>query len=193
MLRRELGRIRPCPLTHLTRPPSAPSLSPTSHLPSLSAMTSSTSYPVGMFPVPRDPLAYLPSPAAVLLDAPATLNLHLNDLAIPVTDIITQAKDYLKNELSVPIWNHSHRSYLFGELSPLVSTHARSFGAHRLAGSFSPAPSGSAIASLHLPGDSKYAFDPESLYLACLFHDIGCTEQNIKKSGPSSQAHRALR
>jgi HD superfamily phosphodiesterase len=38
---------------------------------------------------------------------------------------------------------------------------------------------GTAIAKSQLENYIEY--DAESLYLACLFHDIGCTPENIKK------------
>jgi cyanamide hydratase len=44
---------------------------------------------------------------------------------------------------------------------------------------------GSAIAKGKLSDHIDY--DAESFYLACLFHDIGCVPENIKKSAICNQ------
>ena len=183
-------RASPTPQLDCTQPPLLRTLLEMTAPPQLQllpTMVIPPSFPAGFYPVPRDPLAYLPSPEAALLDASAALDLHLNVSAMPVTDIINQAKDYLKDELSIPIWNHSHRAYLFGELHRCQCRPPPA----ELTGSARSNTPGAAIAFLHLPNDIKYAFDPEGFYLACLFHDLGCTDKNIPKS-VSSVGGRAV-
>lgn len=101
-------------------------------------------YAPGFRPVSRDP--------AELPYATAASGITLADLPLPSSDLIEGAKQFLKPILGEPVWNHSHRAFLFG----------------------------SAIAKGKLSDHIDY--DAESFYLACLFHDIGCVPENIKKT-----------
>lgn len=69
--------------------------------------------PKGFHPVSRDPLDYLPSPSEPLPSS--AVNLHVVSLLVPSSSLIAEAKTFLKGELTIPIWNHSHRAFLFGE------------------------------------------------------------------------------
>lgn len=67
-------------------------------------------YPRGFQPVPRDP-AKLPFESK----ADAGPEITIDDVSFPESPLITQAKTFLKPILGEPTWNHSHRSFLFGE------------------------------------------------------------------------------
>ncbi|EIN05260.1 cyanamide hydratase [Punctularia strigosozonata HHB-11173 SS5] len=87
---------------------------------------------------------------------PPAASISLADVPLPTSKLIEEAKTFLEPELGEKIWNHSHRAFLIG----------------------------SAVAKLQFATDGTLAnaYDAESFYLACLFHDIGCTPANIKKT-----------
>jgi cyanamide hydratase len=64
-------------------------------------------YAPGFLPVSRNP--------AELPYADAASGITLADLPLPSSDLIEEAKQFLKPILGEPVWNHSHRAFLFGE------------------------------------------------------------------------------
>lgn len=71
------------------------------------------SYAPGFKPVARDPseLPYAAHP----------IKITLSDLPLPTSDLIEQAKTFLQPILGEPVWNHSHRTVLFGESLDVIS------------------------------------------------------------------------
>jgi len=67
----------------------------------------------------------------------------------PSSLLVQQAKEYLRQELPLAVWNHSHRAFYLSV----------------------------ALAKTQFP---EWDFDPESYYISCLFHDIGCTPKNLE-------------
>jgi hypothetical protein len=65
------------------------------------------SYAPGFQPVARDP--------SELPYATTSSKITLADLPLPSSDLLDQAKQFLKPILGEPVWNHSHRSFLFGK------------------------------------------------------------------------------
>ncbi|KAH8926762.1 cyanamide hydratase [Atractiella rhizophila] len=65
------------------------------------------------------------------------------------TPLVKKAEAYVKTQLPLNVFNHSHRAFYIA----------------------------AAIAEVHFP---EWKWDPETFYLSCLFHDLGCTPDNLK-------------
>ncbi|KAI5479491.1 HD domain containing protein [Pseudohyphozyma bogoriensis] len=112
--------------------------------------------PRGFTPLDRNPDLLKP-----LHDKAPVLSLEELKSTIPDTPIIRKSLAYLTPKLPKPIFNHSHRAYLYAV----------------------------AIAKGLFP-DWKY--DPESFYLACLFHDLGATPENLAATKLSFEFYGAF-
>lgn len=132
--------------------------------------------PRGFTPVPRNTSLLLPKYASETPSIPTAELLA----RIPSTPLVERALAYLKPLLPVQIFNHSHRAFLHGAfLTFFWFGGARRDSDSEEGGELTKAwCAGVAIASVQFP---EWAFDEESFFLACLFHDFGLTEFNLSK------------
>jgi len=86
----------------------------------------------------------------------------LSELPLPDTKLVAASKAHLESILPLPVYNHSHRAYLFA----------------------------AAMAKAQFP---DWTYDPEGLYLACLWHDFGCVPENIRATRMSFELYGAIR
>lgn len=108
----------------------------------------------------------VPASATQILNDPTTKpsspppGFSLSSFPIPSTALAKRIQAYAKTHLPEPTYNHSLRVYYFGQA-------IRRYRFDSIAAS---------------TGSSVWDFSDETYFLSCLLHDIGTTEENLRKT-----------
>lgn len=109
----------------------------------------------GFTAVPASATQILNNPTTKLLSPPPAFT--LSSFPIPGTALAKRVQAYAKTHLPEPTYNHSLRVYYFGQ-----AIRRYRFGS---------------------TGElSAWSFSDETYFLTCLLHDIGTTEDNLRKT-----------